>query len=566
MARELEALSKQLPNKGPQNDDELHRWIKDNLNYDIPREPCCEGHSSPFQFLSDIYFGRVTAAVAMASRGGSKTMISAVIHLLNSLYKPGCESLTVGALDLQSAKAYETFRHVLKLHGKVYEPEDHPEVVRSVEKKTEFRSGSIVFIIPGTIAAVNGPHPQYVHTDEVELMNPIAFQESRNMSQSKDGYKKADWITSTRKGAYGPMQKILDAIAEAEREDYEPPYKLYVWCVFDVAKTVPNCQTAYPDLPDNEKCNCHRIVKGKWEDGSLRRFSDVCKGRLARSNGYMELTDIHGKFMENDQDTWEAQQECLKPEMGGMVFPTWSVDRYGIKWYEPDPSNGLIFMSVDYSGGATPHAVTWYQTLRNRVLVHGVHDLEDKPTKWLEIGTRVAFDEIYISNIANHQLADMIIKKEEAWKAKFPDFRVAKRFPDPANLQARRDFAAHNPPLQTVWYVTRDIKEQIKTCRQLLREDLFACDITRCLMMPKEFEAYHYPEKKPNQIDDPEIPVDDFNHIMSNFRYAMENIKHLERRMVKPAPGHAAMINRRGNAKSPIKSGTPRYTPINQLQ
>src|ERR1041385_5957066 len=99
LARSLQALSKTRAQKGPQTDDELHQWIKDNLKMDIPRVAVCEGQKAPFDFLSDIYFERVTSAIAMANRGGSKTMLSAVIHLLNSIYKPGCESLSVGAIE-----------------------------------------------------------------------------------------------------------------------------------------------------------------------------------------------------------------------------------------------------------------------------------------------------------------------------------------------------------------------------------------------------------------------------------------------------------------------------------
>ena len=206
MLKEVNALDKMTPERGPQNDDELHQWIKDNLGYDIPREPCCEGHSSPFIFLSDIYFERVNSAIAMASRGGSKTMISGIIHLLNSLYKPGCHSITVGALDLQSAKAYQVFKEVMMLHGKVKKIDDHPLVDRSVEKETDLRNGSIVFIIPGTRAAVNGPHVPKLHTDEVELMDWDVFQESRNISMNINGVKKTNWITSSIKGAYGSLQ------------------------------------------------------------------------------------------------------------------------------------------------------------------------------------------------------------------------------------------------------------------------------------------------------------------------------------------------------------------------
>jgi hypothetical protein len=558
LAKQLKALEKDAPERGPQTNEELHAWIEKHLGMSIPTTAVCEGHCSPFDFVADIYFERTSSALAMANRGGGKTENSAILHLLNSLFRPGCESGTVGALLLQANRAYDVFKSVLKLHGNVSNEEDHPDIVRSIQDISEFKNGSEVRIIPGTVAAVNGPHWQKFHTDELDLMDGKVFQESRQIPMSKPGVKKTQWITSTRKSATGPMQKLINSITDAMKEGHKPPYKLYTWCVFETAENVSNCQVANPDLADCDKCDCHTVAKGKWDDGTTRTFDQICGGKFARSEGYIPLEDIQETFMSSDLDTWEAQQECSKPEVGGMVFRTWSRERYGIKWYDPDPSNGLIFMGVDFSGGAVPNAVTWYQLLRNDVLVHAHDDEKGKPTKILKAGTRVAFDEIYKANIGNTQLADLVVEREKKWRREHEGFRVARRFPDPANKQARHDWAYHNPPLATVFYCTRDIKEQIKTCKQIMRDDQFAVDLIRCEMMQHEFDAYHYPEKKDQFIDDPEIPIDDFNHTMSNFRYTMENLKHIEKKIqIKPGvPGSGQSPH---TTKSPVKSSTPRY-------
>src|SRR5580765_6789405 len=86
LAKSLVELQRQSDQKGPKTDDELHTWILKNLKMNIPRVAVCEGHQAPFSFIADLYFERVTAAVAMANRGGSKTASSAILHLLNSLF------------------------------------------------------------------------------------------------------------------------------------------------------------------------------------------------------------------------------------------------------------------------------------------------------------------------------------------------------------------------------------------------------------------------------------------------------------------------------------------------
>lgn len=576
LARSLNALQTQTKESGPRTDEELHTWIKVNLGMDIPRVQVCDDHVSPFTFIADLYFERVGSAVAMANRGGAKTMSSAIVHFLNSMFKPGCESVTVGAIEQQSLRAYENVNKLILAHGKVAQAKDHPEIISKIMRETLFANGSKLEILPGTVSAVNGPHPQKVHADEVELMDPSVFQESRNMSQTRTiiesdangkeiGRRKIlaqDWITSTRKRAAGPMQRILDAIANAEKNGLKPPYKLYVWCVFETAEQVPNCLVANPELPSCDNCGCDQISSGKWEDGTPRIFSDVCKGKLFRSTGFLDKENIWKRFQESDRDTWEAQQECSKPEVGGMVFKTWTKSRYGIKWWDPDPSFGPIFMGVDY-GGTNPHGVSWYQVLTSPIKWWGENQTRsEEPQKILKAGTRVCFDELYVAEIGNVALAERVLAREREWREIHPQFRVTKRFADSAAKAARLDWSGMRPEsMPTAFYCTRDIKEQIKTCNQVLTNDLFVVDLVRCPMFCEEADAYHYPEKKPEMEDDPEVPVDDFNHIMSEFRYTMENLKYLERRgsitstLPKASGGY--------DTRSPAKSSAPRYMPRN---
>lgn len=578
LAKSLQSLAKTKVEEGPKTDDELHEWIKTHLKMDIPRQCVCDGHSSPFQFIADIYFEREMSAIAMANRGGSKTMSSAIIHFLNSLFKPGCESATVGAIEAQSLRALESMETIMKRHGNVKAAEDHAEVDKAIKRRIDFVNSSWLEILPGTVAAVNGGHHQKVHRDEVELMDPVVFQEASNMSMSKwverNGVeieiRAQDWLTSTRKRAHGPMQKILDSIQDAKNNGFKPPYELYVWCIFETARNVPNCQVANPDLSNEQKCNCHEVVKGEWEDGSPRTFDTVCNGRLSRSQGFLSLNDVHKKFVELDRDTWEAQQECSKPEVGGSVFKQFSPEKYGIKYYEPDPANGPIFMGVDF-GGTNPHAVNWYQVLNFDLDVHGLNQKPtDKPSVRLKAGTRVCFDELYWAEIGNAKLAELVIEREREWRRKYPDFNPMRRFADVAAKAARLDWANLKPiKLPTQYYVTRDIKEHIKTCNQVLDDRIFAVDVDRCPMWIQEAEGYHYPAKKPELEYDPELPVDDFNHCMSNFRYVMENIKWMEshgmiqKRAASPKTSGSHVTAWKGS--SPIKSGAPRYHPVHRV-
>ena len=571
MAKANQSILKEKRDSGPQTDDELWDWIKDNLGLKIPRVSVCPGHVSPFEVLADIYFERLDSVIVMANRGGSKTMMSAIIHLLNSLFRAGCWSITVGAQEEHARRAYDNLELLLRAHGKVQKGEDHPLVNKIIQRLTVFNNGSKVEILPGTPQAVNGPHSSKLHTDEVELMVPLVFSESRNITMTqylpdpKDPSKQIeikgqDWITSTRKSGGGPMQKLINEIFEAERQGFEPPYELRTWCIYEAAQNVPNCRVANPDLPEAEKCNCNKVVKGKWDDGEPRRLSDVCNGRLSKSEGFMPLKDVQKKFRDNSRPEWEAQLECSRPDTGGMVLKSWDRDKQGIKNYEPDPINGPIFQGVDY-GGTNPHAVNWYQLLTVDVDVIGF----DGNHKRLTEGSLVCFDEIYVAEIGNNELGDLVVQRETKWREKYPSFIVSKRFADVAAKAARLDWARRkNTPLPTVFYCTRDVKEHIKTCNSLLDDNKFFVDVVRCEMWTLEADAWHYPKRKPELVDDPDIPVDDFNHCMSNFRYVAENLKYLFRSKVDDGKVTPSSSNKAPTVGRGVRAGPARYQPISR--
>lgn len=920
MAQATKQLQAQAKTQGPKDDDELHHWIKSSLGMNIPRIAVCDGHSSPFEFISDIYFERVTSAIAMASRGGSKTMSSAIIHLLNSLYKPRCQSISVGAQLAQADRVYENLKILLKIHGKVDDVDKHPMIARSIQQITQFVNDAKVEILPGcfpahtkiitkeglktigeivrnklnievqsynfkeekfewqkvtdwhyngqseqwlkfkfefstlqgpndiyctpghklltingkkknaykfkvgdsvcvkaqimsdeqeqisigmmlgdghldkncryrvshayhqenylrwfedafkeynvywsrreskntfsadvnksrvfsemrknwypegikripdriwgkldklglacwlmddgcwipyngkqwmiaamnfnknerqktqeffdnigidghwicvekekdqwiwrtigdggialqsivseyidvsekqtkgykkwiatpiiehsnlgvmksiiksiekstikqgkfditvppnanyvtssgavvsnTISAVNGPHAPKVHTDEVDIMDYGVYLESRNISQSLSYFVDGpngeqiemtiiaqDWITSTRKSASGLMQKLINDIEESERQGYKPAYKLYTWCFVESAKAVSNCQVAFPDIPKEMDCGCDKVVNDKWDDGTPRLFVDICKGRLSKPDGFTPITDIHKRFEANDRNTWEAQQECSKPETGGMVFKAFDRTRMAIKWWEPRPEFGMIVQGVDFSGGTNPAAVEWVQILNRDVRWWGADQAKtDYPNRLVKAGTKIIFDEIYKAEVGNMEIASMVIDREKGWRKIYPEFDVQFRFVDPSNQDNRRDW--HAIGLKTHFFCTRSIPEQCRTVNDLIKEDLLLFDSTRCIMLPLEMNAYHYPDSRVGMEYNKETPVDDYNHTVSAIRYTIENLKVIDRKGLSKV-GLPMSSGGHYTSKSPIKHSAPRYLPSSMLK
>lgn len=540
-------LSHRLAVEGPQNDDELHAWIFAELKVNVPRTAVCEDHDAPFTFIADVFFERVDAALLMANRGGGKTFMVAIIHWCNSRFKPGCESLTFAAVESQSFRCYN------HLKNWIYDDngEKRPEVVGSQMRDTRFRNGSVVGVLGSTPEQVNGPHPHKAHADEIELMREDTWKESRNMTVSgitRDGrvILPQDILTSTRKGPSGRMQQLIDEIEEAEREGYEPPRTFYKYCIKETAAERPDCRSVDPVLREArlkelgrdpcELCNCDRIRKGSWgkdesfREGSPRTLDQICAGDFFRSRGWQPPSEINKQFRENDKDTFEVQQLCSKPEMKYHFFPGFREAHYGIRNYVPDPRNGPSFTSTDW-GGTNSHSVHWYQLLNFEIEAEGWTMYPDGryPVVRLKEGTIVCFAEVYIAEIGNEALANLVKDKEarirkaveETYGEEAGLWRVKERFADPQGKSARQDWKAWGLPC--TWHCTREFEEHIKTLRSIAQDDdLFRVD-ARCEKFIWEVKGWRRDETTLKEIEE-------HNHAMSDFRYAMQNIKVIKRK------------------------------------
>ena len=519
-----EELERRLAEFGPQDDDELHAWIESELHINIPRESVCADHDPPFKFIADLFFERVDAALAMANRGGGKTMLVAVLHWANSLFKPGCESCTFGATEAQSLRCYAYIK------GWVYNEagQIRGEVVSSLMRETLFTDGSKIEVLPGTPQAVNGPHPQKAHADEIELMDDSTWKESRNMTISKrlpDGRlcRPQDVATSTRKGPNGRMQKLIDEIHEAVVAGYKPPRTFYKWCLKETAAQIPNCQCARPDLPEKEQCQCHRVRKGEWETGKPRLLSHICNGDFYRSRGWQPYEDVVKQFTENDAETFEVQQLCLKPEMKYHYLPKFRDEIHCFRNYDVDPKNGPLFTSVDW-GGTNPHAVNWYQYLQYEIEVDlFVQDqLNVVKTMRLPRGSIIAVDELYKAEIGNTRLGQLVMHREAEYRRMWgADWYIEERFADPQGKAARLDWKTIG--LKTSWHVTREFDEHIKNITDLFDSNCFFVAADKCPMFVREAKEWRRNPVTGHQLDI-------FNHCMSNFRYAVANISKLYKR------------------------------------
>lgn len=388
--------------------EELHAWILTFLGLDMPNctvDP--ESNSNPMEMVWEMYskmregtdesFMRV---LYYASRDSFKTLSASVIEVLAMLHL-NRNVAHMAAISDQAMKAQEyvkkSFRRpyirdfivgnnerVTKI-VRFYNPEtmhsltsdeyhslsaskqaQHQEIAKTISEYQEREN--YVKIIICTLAGANSEHVPLFIVDEVDVVaNPTAYEEAQNIPAGRNGKLPITMLTSTRKQAFGLVQKeidraqksglnirhwnIIDVTERCPPERHRPDLvKIKLWVSDDQLRHTD--QAGYDEMNFKEK-ETFAEAEGFAGCGKCKLFF-ACRTRLAThqtstSSMLKSIPETIGKFNANSIEMAKAQLLCLKPSSVGLVYGRFDKTRHVLTpaqayfkvWGEthPDPKN-----------------------------------------------------------------------------------------------------------------------------------------------------------------------------------------------------------------------------------
>lgn len=345
----------------PQNDDELHTFIKVALGINIPRVSVCKHHSAVFDFVADAYFERVRKQIVLANRTGGKTLGVAALNVCEALFKPGCGAVSIGGAKQQAEKCYnyavDFFHNNMGINK---------QLESSLMSRTKLRNGSYFKVLASSERSVHHDHVPKVRLDEVELMDASIYEGALSIPLTKNGIRSNLLLTSTRFKPFGLMQKLIDSHRERG-------YKLYTFCYKDIAENCPDSRSGKAQTIYYINKKARKILSP--EDYSLEKdrngynryimfdkcinckIAPTCNGDLKRANGWYLIEDLIDKY-EEEEHVWDSQWECLTPYQGDLAFSDFDSDKSAKDiTYNP---NWDTYCSVDFGWAANFYAC-WFQ-------------------------------------------------------------------------------------------------------------------------------------------------------------------------------------------------------------
>ena len=336
--------------------EELKDWARAFLDFELPLEmtDLDSSTSSPLDAIYQIYnaaknnSGDVTPGFIMLScREGLKTISSAILELLIMLHF----SLTVAhgaATETQSSIAIgyvndfvSKIQPLLDISGW----ENLTQNKRTIQYRTPEGKTTFIKILICTAKGMNSLHSNFLFLDELDLADPVALKQARNITGYSKGFHGIKVYLSTRKYAFGNMQEAIDKAPEMN-------YKILSWNILDVTEACPPSrhkpelpkQDMFVDrslplkqitgeefnaLPDLEKPK-YDMVPNAYGGCIGCKLLPVCKTRLsqkpqtATGGFYKPISSILQKFAENDADIASSELMCWRPGSEGLVYPRYS--------------------------------------------------------------------------------------------------------------------------------------------------------------------------------------------------------------------------------------------------
>ena len=357
----LDALAEGLLRAGtqrllPQNDNELHEYIAREYDYEIPRVAVCDGHQSPFAWMADSYFYRITNSILVGPRAGGKTLGVAILdHLFMDHF--GLTLCNVGAIEAQAKKCYTYIERFCLL------PQFRENLLKSpMISKTYLKNGGFVEVLPGTVNQVNSPHSARLHIDEVELADPKVLEEAKSIPIRETGcdgreYPPATVYTSSRKLPYGPLETLLT-------EAQDSGNVVYRFCAFEVVEQCP--PERHQDGVGCKVCPLHDVCLEtvRRPDGGMDYLPGP--GRAVRARGWLPIDDLIDKFKTLDRAVFDSQWLSKRPVTHGLAFPMFEEDIHVIDW-EWNPAYPTVG-GLDF-GYVHPNVALYAQILSNDEVV-----------------------------------------------------------------------------------------------------------------------------------------------------------------------------------------------------
>lgn len=503
----------------PRTHDQLHTWIKDNLNITLSRAVRIDGHSSHFDYICHSYFADTIAggpaltskpldAVVLAPRGGGKTFLGALATTLDLVHKPGIQIRILAGSQEQGTRMLAYLRSFFS----------RPALASLVEGNGTRTSlilgnGSKVQVLSQSHASVRGIRVHKIKCDEVELFTNEIFSavQLTTTSATCGEFLVRGTIDclSTQHLVGGIMQRLV-------RESNSGARTLFKWSLLDVLSTCDDQYTCRAKPDDDTSKDCHLLSEC---NGQAKVLSPTIHGHMSIGEALRMKSRV-------DLDTWRSEMLCLRPGRAQAVFTDFDRATHVVTRDPPRESDHecsrTILGGMDF-GFRSPTVILW-----------AIRELWFDGTELITV-----VDEYVQAQRSMQQHISVLRERGGEGDQQFPStstcpytLKLHWLGADPAGAAdtGASTEGSHVAQLRKSGFQVKTARVEVQAGLAMLRSKLFPATgarklviHSRCHRLIEALENYHYPTSLPNT----EVPEKDGpDHLCDALRYMIVNLEH----------------------------------------
>lgn len=467
---------------------------------DVSRTVLSPTSTPPLWYVAHGFFGGGDAVI-WACRGGGKTLLGALVTVLELVFKPGIQIRILGGSLEQSQKMYE---HMLALLDR---PALRPALATApTQRRILLENGSRVELLAGSQRSVRGVRVHRLRCDEVDEFTPELWHAAQlvtrsgttNPLQESDGTPAAEPIRasvealSTMHRPGGLMGQLVDAahrapaptgLAKAQpAPPVDRPWRAFTWNAMDVAARCP------------ESLPCQGCVL--WDD---------CQGRAKQAQGFIPITDLLDQRRRTSDAAWASEMMCQRPSAEHQVYAGFDENKHVQAHALPsDPGVGRWIGGMDF-GIRSPGVFLWG------------HVLGQGESAQLHIA-----DELAVQNVTLDQVLSRALTRSEELGLSTLDWVGV----DPAGAQRNSQTGLRDTDvLRARGLTVRAARASVASGIERIRRRLDRGTLTlhpRCTGLIAALRTYHFDPDRPGRQE----PVKDGpDHLCDALRYLVQNLE-----------------------------------------
>ena len=333
----------------PTTNSELWHFIDAAFGVRLPRRAYTSGHSSPFGFVADAFFHPAQDIAAWACRSGGKTLGASLIAAMEFGLLDGLQARALSGSEDQAKNLYEYWAQWANTSSLRHRLDS--DVTRT---RTDIAGGKFE-ILAASAKRVRGGKVHRLYRDEEDEIAPDIIGASVGMLASRNDHPSRLCVTSTWHHPGGPMGQLIDK-AEAAN------IRLHKWNIWEAIATCP------PERHDHGT-SCVTCPLGQFCVPKAQQYYHKPRRRLGLAAdvpcGLIQIKDAIRMATQWSAQQWEAEAECKRPSLDGLVYPQFDASVHVIADLDFD-DDLPTYRSIDW--GINDFVCLWFQVTKGSVV------------------------------------------------------------------------------------------------------------------------------------------------------------------------------------------------------